>query len=117
MTGSEIFSKAVKKAKLNGFECKWNDLNFALTKNIIVYELTYCFRSYWLNENGRHFTEWFSIYDVIFNHDFAKAFWGDEEIDFKCWDNYRPRTLKSWQYQLQQMVLEEEPLKYLENFL
>lgn len=41
--------------------------------------------------------------NVIFSLDFAKAFWKDAEWEF--------------QHYLQQMVLEKEPLKYLEQFL
>lgn len=43
---------------------------------------------------------------VIFNHSFAKAFWKPEKNELPMWD-----------YHLQQMVIEEEPLKYLEQFL
>lgn len=45
------------------------------------------------------------------NFQVAKAFWGCEE---NCSGELcRP----NWEYHLQQMVLEEEPLKYLEKFL
>lgn len=87
----------------------------------------------------------------IFNHDFAKAFWGEEsyyhfdsgsiyltEDDvpmiysfsnieandethlIEDGNNHKGNYhwyLPIWQYHLQQMVLEEEPLKYLERFL
>ena len=65
------------------------------------------------------------IWEVIFDHDFAKAFWGEvfelewpvkEELDNNR-IGYRIKTIPIWQYHLQQMVLEEEPLKYLEKFL
>ena len=49
----------------------------------------------------------------IFSHDFAKAFWGFKLIFFD-------ETMEAeiyWRYHLQQMVLEEEPLQYLEKFL
>ncbi len=36
----------------------------------------------------------------IFSHEFAKAYWG-----------------KEWEHHLEFMVLEDEPLKYLEKFL
>jgi len=53
----------------------------------------------------------------IFSHDFAKAFWGDCK-DVKYLMNNPKRTpFYVWQYHLQQMVLEKEPLKYLEKFL
>ena len=40
---------------------------------------------------------------IIFSHDFAKAFWKG--------------GIYEWQYYLQEMVLEEEPLKYIKTFL
>jgi hypothetical protein len=56
----------------------------------------------------------------LFDHIFAKAFWGGEIYDYHegsptgedFW-MYKP----SWQYHLQQMVLEENPIRYLEQFL
>ena len=80
------------------------------------------------------------IYKCIFSHDFAEAFWGNDEVDergrtlIKAWEEeYRDSGLfmdfdefagepeiyyqVAWQYHLQKMVLCEEPLKYLERFL
>ncbi len=65
---------------------------------------------------------------TIFSHQFAKAFWGEEFINDNniCKDEsqdpilndaYINSNMKIWQYHLQQMVLEPEPLKYLEKFL
>jgi len=48
---------------------------------------------------------------IIFSHEFAKAFWGEEKYG-RC-----PYRQPIWQYYLQQMVLEKEPLKYLEKHL
>ena len=68
----------------------------------------------------------------IYNHDFAKAFWGDEEFGwfsgYNEWSKFEKRDLredsdltelrlKEWQYHLQQLVLREEPLKYIEKYL
>ena len=52
------------------------------------------------------------VRQAVFEHSFAKAFWGEESIS--------PRIIgapTAWKYHLQQMVLEEEPLKYLAKFL
>ena len=71
-----------------------------------------------------------SYYEIIFSHDFAKAFWGMDNIvrmdidgnrtfiklPIHSWDMHRGDLLE-YEYHLQQMVLEEEPLKYLEKFL
>lgn len=45
------------------------------------------------------------IYSIIFNHEFAKAY-------FKCDD-----TEEKWKENLQQMVLEKDPVEYLAKFL
>lgn len=71
------------------------------------------------------------IWEVIFDHDFAKAFWGEEKPNSGWWSEinhfeslwetddggFPSFTGKRWQYHLQQIVLEAEPLKYLEKFL
>lgn len=90
------------------------------------------------------------INNVIFNHDFAKAFWGEKRTCFICgsttYEVYETNnsnghdtdincsgcgaewmdknefseqgnTLSAWQYHLQQMVLEEEPVNYLKKFI
>lgn len=68
----------------------------------------------------------------IFSHGFAKSFWGEQEHQWEgdggsnlcaCGDRfYEHETTPSgtaycWQYHLQQMVLEEDPIEYLEKFL
>ncbi len=67
---------------------------------------------------------------MIFSHEFAKAFWGEEvedvrcsyciEVDYPscsvCKDEVEVE-LAEWQYHLQKMVLCEEPLDYLKKFL
>jgi len=78
MTNEEILEKAIEKAKENGWETDIISVNPG-------YENTF-----------------------IFNHGFAKAFWG--EIDSK-------ENGLAWQYHLKIMVLEEEPLKFLRIFL
>lgn len=59
--------------------------------------------------------------EFIFDHEFAKAFWGEEKESFVTdmfSDGETIREMKvSWKYHLQQMVLEKEPLKYLEKYL
>ncbi|HED05264.1 MAG TPA: hypothetical protein ENI61_01110 [Ignavibacteria bacterium] len=72
---------------------------------------------------------------AIFNHDFAKVFFGKYEICGYCGENLEesgesclgsnncqlscnyPNPIPIWKYHLQQMVLEEDPIKYLEKFL
>lgn len=68
-----------------------------------------------------------AYYNTIFSHDFAKAFWGNWECIYRKLMGVVPipfedatqrgSGVRIWQYHLQRMVLEEEPLKYLEKFL
>jgi hypothetical protein len=55
---------------------------------------------------------WYADEQLIFNKDFAKALWGEEEhkYDYHS-DDYRPST--NWQYHLQQMVVAANPIDYL----
>lgn len=66
---------------------------------------------------------------VIFNHDFAKALWGDEDHEaFGGYDNFGSEECyrckgattspeKCWQFHLQQMVIADDPIKYLGEHL
>jgi hypothetical protein len=68
-------------------------------------------------------------YAIIFSHDFAKAFWGDEdwtEVTYTLFADSpkgrrtvstEPKLLKAWQYYLQEMVLEENSLQFLAQLL
>lgn len=62
-----------------------------------------------------------AYYNTIFSHSFAKAFWGEEEHKFTDVDNDGIHgyftNLREWEFHLQQMVLEKEPILYLEKFL
>lgn len=72
----------------------------------------YNFRSY--PENYRLF---------IFNHDFAKALWGETQVTDRLWqkldeptDNGREYLLNvkpAWQYHLQQLAIAENRIAYL----
>lgn len=74
---------------------------------------------------------------IIFNHDFAKALWGEDRYDRKVIDvparfysTYQhpiiPREahtrrvrvkVHGWQHHLQQMVIADDPLRYLADHL
>ena len=102
MKNEEILRKAIEKAIKNGF--RWN------------------------HPLGLSWSLWAisrDIYTVIFSHDFAKAFFGEEIKSLYKTSEMRKALNEeilickkpAWQLHLQQMVLEEEPLKYLEKFL
>jgi hypothetical protein len=60
-------------------------------------------------------------YGIIYTHRFAKVFWGEgQEYYTKELKGFIPDNLRGmldWQYYLQKMVLEENPMRYLERFL
>jgi len=90
MTNEQILKKAIEKALNNGW-CKEN-----------------------ISFNPRN-----GAYAMIFSHDFAKAFWGEKEINttYQYVGNWQDVFLPAWQYHLQLMVLEKDPIKYLEKFI
>ena len=89
MNNKDILQKAITKAKKNGWKLgeMFED---------IVEDLDYC--------EVQNISDWYCIYD----HGFAKAFWGEVIT------GYPPMY---WEKHLQQMVLEKEPLKYIEKYL
>jgi hypothetical protein len=90
MEEKEILEKAIEQAFRNGFSIGGFD-------------------------SPKQYFEWFDNgnlgkwWEVIFSHYFAKAFFGTGR---------RFRTgRQTWKDHLQKMVLEENPIKYLEQFL
>jgi len=110
MTNKEILEKAIQKAIDGGWD---NPYVFRLqgwVTNAIEVE-----PGLWM--------------PVIFNHDFAKSLWGGVEycrcpVSRKrvkrnpafyadCICHHRWAKLDWWEYQLQQMVISDDPIKYL----
>lgn len=126
MTNEEILKLAIEKAVRNGW------LGGGEIGTLLVGEYDYDDRAVYIEiQSSDRGTTYRSFYDLIFSHDFAKAFWGEAEVcesdgvlinDRGChcaiyqeWG--RCFTELAWQYHLQQMVLEEDPISYLEQFL
>lgn len=89
----EILRKALMKAKKQGYF-------LAIDMDTIIFHNpdVVCFNDV---ISGKDFLKGtFSYYKIIFNHDFAQAFWGQD-----------------WQKHLQNMVILREPLEYLKNFV
>ena len=121
MENEQILKKVIKKANKNGYKLKYEDLVPSVVKtNKDVSDV-----KVWLLQKMI-----LTMYapTIIFNHDFAKAFWGEKEHYFgeegvsECKCGYQPYESAGagdmcWKVYLQQMVIEEEPLKYLEQFI
>lgn len=99
MTNNKIIYKAVLKAETNGY--KNSDIQYFLDNNL--WEM------------------------FLFDIDFAKAFFGEEDMPsdfiqelFSSYDGFADEYHgRKWQYHLQQMVIleENERIKYLRDFL
>lgn len=130
MTNREILEKAVGKALKNGWTFfDWID---AEDFNCAVIPDEDCSGGIVVQTNSD-----LADYDwhpniIIFNHDFAKALWGADSPPFKpipghpneftsygqehfIGDGCLPK--KAWQHHLQQMVIAEDPIKYLGEHL
>ena len=97
MTNKQILKAAIEKTEKNGFNIGMFLMMSKFDGKIEAQDLI---------EQGR-----FVCYSVIFSHDFARAFWGEGKWIING------AGLLCWQYHLQQMVLEEDPIQYLEQFL
>jgi hypothetical protein len=110
MTNKEILQKAIDKAIKGGYVP--DDVMVEGRENFSVYSFL--------------FMESKSYYSYIFSHDFAKAFWGTDRgfcpvcgivLHHQVICSIQSFNKMGWQHHLQQMVLEEDPIKYLEKFL
>ncbi len=106
MTNEQILKASIEKAVGNGYM----NLDYKPYIGVIGSSVRI--------GDGRLVVDDYSIYSIIFSHDFAKAFWGEEMLKDKIITNamnFIP--IEKWKWNLQQMALEPEPLKYLEKFL
>ena len=96
MTDAEIILKAVKKALDNGYKEKYAFiamLGLPLAEQFIA--------------NDEHLK-------IIFSHEFAKAFWGEEwPKEFKI----KGANMPYYTMELTQLAMEKDRIKYLEKFL
>ncbi len=100
MTNQEILTKAIQKAIDGGF------VLFTHANNWSEYEIV----------NG-DYAKWLigmrSTPQLIFNHDFAKALWGEGSNGYDRINKNGKAYTDHWQYHLQQMVIADDPIAYL----
>lgn len=101
-----ILTKAIEKAIAGGwvaFNTEQSPLEFGVETH-----------STW---DGYKFYEYLTIIsnhevwgqqDIIFNHDFAKSIWGEGMIAY-----VDGRKLPAWMLHLKEMVVADDPIKYL----
>ena len=71
--------------------------------------------------------EYPALFNIIFSHSFAKAFWGEDIVceieecgDQGCYDHTVPDAkigIANYLFRLKIMVQEEQPLKYIKKFI
>lgn len=100
MTNKEILQKAIEKANtayLEGSKITWGWSDDITDEDIQI-----------------------RAFKIIFSHSFAKAFWGEERTRLVWYKDDNPFSFEegfTWQVHLMKMVLEENRIKYLEQFL
>ena len=125
MTDQEILHKAIVQAEKNGYNSEAGLSLVTLTRNAIKPRTEGGITGISLDLEYLELNVFIPY--IIFGHDFAKAFWGNKKIRY-CISEYANKQFKAldkvgvfdeycWQYHLQKMILEKEPLKYLEKFL
>lgn len=99
MTNQQILTKAIKKALDNGWKPAYL-LPAPHNQNIVEPQL---------------------IPFIIFNHDFAKALWGEQTDTMTVQNNSinvrQIIDMNGWRYHLQQMVVAKDRIKYLGEHL
>jgi len=112
MTSETILRKAIEKAIKNGWHGEY------LGKLTI-----------WQQDNGivrikNNLDEEWSVEEIIYNHKFARALFGEELIPNELFSTtYQPEETKyyttrpAWQTHLMHMVIDDDPIKYLEEHI
>lgn len=121
LSDEQILKKAIEKAVKNGWGWSWFDGTEKLIKENFGGG-AYCYSI--KNRSGNNHPV--NVYELIFSHEFAKAFFGEKPLKVYggLWNTYneKPTTIELhevpvYKHRLQQMVLEENPIKYLESYL
>ena len=113
MNNQEILQKAMSKARENGYD---KQMERRLVKENGI-DITVEMAAIEPGEWGLVSVEKYSVPTrlMVLSHDFARAFWGIVPyLHSRC--TCHP-SMPMWKYHLQQMVLQEDPVKYLEQFL
>lgn len=129
-TNEEIIKKVFKKAIKNGWTLYDEKPEISMIN--LGSKAIFNFGSIFFDLSKKNMEVAGDLYVIISSHKFAKYFWGIEDVCKDCGDTYQKCRIDldtdcgyegdgnvqiSWQYHLQQMVLEEDPIKYLEKFL
>ena len=115
MTNQEILTKAIEKAIAGGWKYPFGANCYEINKYVKARPevIAFGFREDWQDKKlPGHLEGHWSIPELIFNHDFDKALWPKGK--HLTLNHQREEvTIPDWQYHLQNMVLAEDPIKYL----
>lgn len=128
MTDQEILKAVIAKATDNGLKTyKQGYLDFTGKFPNVQEVVSISFTKYLETA-----IKYKPVEEIIFSHEFCKAFWGEWTICSGCGKHWAgsktmgyscdsicpaPNEVISWRHHLQQLVVEEDRLKYLEQFL
>lgn len=135
MTNQEILEKAITQAAGNG----WDRFGWEFFKPD---ELKKGLRAgasdigAWANDDSGQEPIWFPAEEIIYDHDFAKAFWGKGTNEHYWEDGGQEHlafggklmypydegagislVVEDWKWHIQQQVISDDPIKYLKNGL
>lgn len=110
-TNQEILTKAIRKAIDGG----WTGWSWPSSADLLKWRWEDYDRVY--SDGDYEDYETINVEAVIFNHDFAKALWGTEEMSAGDLYEYGPYTRTYWKHHLKQMVVSPDPIKYLGEHL
>lgn len=120
MSNREILEKAIQKAIDGGWK-EPNGNTLRVDDEGYIYSLVNFSEKH---EGFRAYGAQFGLEKLIFSHDFAKALWGEEaelkdvQYTLELSDGevttpiYR-LAMPLWKWHLQQMVIDDDPIKYL----
>lgn len=126
MNHEEIMTKAIEEAIAGGWTPGWQD-----RRPIVRWGAQYAedydegegvmISGYHAKSNASMW--FFPLKELIFDHDFARALWGDTPLRAYQWhaalsrddteDLLESGAKENWQYHLQQMVIADDPIAYL----
>lgn len=120
---ARILLSAINKAELNGY----NNLDALTAATLVKNSLVSYINSF---EESLYFGKWnsdsvlridwnWSYRAILFNHDFAKALWGDKLVCYcktkvgHCEESYIP----IYKFHLMEMAILENPIFYLKEYI
>lgn len=118
LNNQQILTKAIEKAIAGGWTC----FNYATLHNNhkgnyeVDYDTGHLRLSFWNIGKTREYDSVdfeISEYEIIFNQEFAKALWGVEWPDGPGGRGYIGEPTPRWHHFLQEMVIADDPIKYL----